>query len=177
VSFSFDGFHPFRQGNFSINDYSCKMKGMANKIRSLGEELSDRHLVLQLLRGLSKKYDYMKALIKCTESLPSFHVVWNDLELEELDMETEADPASATVLYALSSTRQQQQQHAAPTASSMPPPSYAPTDGPPHPTAPLANTNTSGASTGRVGGALSWPSFYTLWMGSVITWLRPRPPQ
>jgi uncharacterized membrane protein YgcG len=103
-------FRAFRQGNLSISDYYYKMKGMADELRSLGDELPDRHLVLQLLRGLSKKYDHMKALIKRTMPLPNFHTIWNDFELEELDLKTEADPASATTLYVASSTAGHQQQ-------------------------------------------------------------------
>jgi hypothetical protein len=68
---------------------------MADELHSLGEELLDRHLVLQLLRGLSKKYDLMNALIKRAKPLPSFHVVQNNLELE-LDMETEINLAFPT---------------------------------------------------------------------------------
>jgi hypothetical protein len=60
------------------------MKGMADEIRSLGEELSDHHLIHQLLRGLCKKYDHMKALIKRTKQLLSFHAVRNDLKLKGL---------------------------------------------------------------------------------------------
>jgi hypothetical protein len=48
-------------------------------------------------------------------------------------MEIEADLASATALYTMSSTVDGQQQHAALTAPSTPPPSYAPTDIPRHP--------------------------------------------
>jgi hypothetical protein len=171
------------------------MKGMADEIQSLGEELSNRHLVLQL-RGLNKKYGHMKALIKRTKPLPSFHTIRNDLKLEELDMETEADPTSATALYAAPSTRQQQQQPAAPTASFAPPSSYAPTSGPPSPAAPPTSTNkskgkgkdkggggdpisgnTSSANTGGGGGTPAWSSFYNPWMGSINMWPGPRPPQ
>jgi hypothetical protein len=103
------------------------MKGMADELCSLGEELPDRHLVLQLLCGLSKKFDHMKALLKRTKPLPSSYDVRNDLELEELDMEPAADPTSAAVLYAVSVS----------TASSAPPSSHAPTGGPPRPAASL----------------------------------------
>jgi hypothetical protein len=48
-------FHSFRQGTLSISDYYRKMNGMADELLSLGNEMPDRHLVLQLLRGLSKK--------------------------------------------------------------------------------------------------------------------------
>jgi hypothetical protein len=108
------------------------MKGMAGELCSLGKELLDHHLILQLLHGLRKKYDHMKALIKHNKLLPSFHAVRNDLELEELDMEIEADLASATALYTTPSIVDRQQQHAASTTPSAPLPSYAPTDVPLH---------------------------------------------
>jgi hypothetical protein len=54
---------------------------MADGLYFLGEELPHRYPFLQLLCGLNKKYDHMKALIKRTESMPSFHTVQNDLEL------------------------------------------------------------------------------------------------
>jgi hypothetical protein len=56
-------------------------QGMADGLYFLGEELPHRYPFLQLLCGLNKKYDHMKALIKRTESMPSFHTVQNDLEL------------------------------------------------------------------------------------------------
>jgi hypothetical protein len=117
-----------------------KTNGMVDVLHS-GKELSDRHLVLQLLRGLSKKYGHMKAFIKCTKPLPSFHVVRIDHKLEELDMEIETDQRPPQ-LYAMSSTAscQQLQQHAALTASSMLPPPFVPTGGPPCPAAPPAST-------------------------------------
>jgi hypothetical protein len=60
-------FRAFKQDCLSISNYCCKMKDMADKIRSLGEELSNHHLILQLLCGFSKKYDHMAAFIKHTK--------------------------------------------------------------------------------------------------------------
>jgi hypothetical protein len=40
------------------------MKGMADDLRALGETVTDRHLVLNLLQGLNKKFDHMKIFIK-----------------------------------------------------------------------------------------------------------------
>ena len=80
------------------------MKAMADELRSLGEELPDRHLVLTMLRGLNKKFDHMKAIIKRSTPFPSFQAVWKDLELEEFDMETEG---ATSAFYTSSSARQQ----------------------------------------------------------------------
>jgi hypothetical protein len=74
------------------------MKGMADSLRDLGELVLDRTLVLNLLCGLSRHYDYLKALIKRSVSFPSFHDVRNELLLEELTMDAES-PTSATMLY------------------------------------------------------------------------------
>jgi hypothetical protein len=80
-------FRVFKQGNISINDYYCKMKGMDNDMRILSETITDWHLVLNLLHDLNKKYDHMKNFIKSSYLFPSFHVVRNDLELKEVQLD------------------------------------------------------------------------------------------
>jgi hypothetical protein len=49
------------------------MKGMADSLRDLGEPMPDRTLVMNLLRGLSPRYDHLKALIKRTVPFLTFH--------------------------------------------------------------------------------------------------------
>lgn len=61
-----------------------------------------------MLRGRNKRFDHMKALIKRQSLFPSFHVVRNDLELEELDMEATSDPDSAMTFYSTIGRPQQQ---------------------------------------------------------------------
>jgi hypothetical protein len=73
-------------------------EGPADSLRDLGEPITDRTLTLNLLRGLSPRYDHMKALIKRTVSFPTFYVIHNELLLEELTLETKA-PAPASALY------------------------------------------------------------------------------
>jgi len=60
------------------------MKGMADALGDLGEVITDRTVVLNVLRGLNAKYDHMKALLKRTRPFPTFNEVRNDLQLEEL---------------------------------------------------------------------------------------------
>jgi hypothetical protein len=48
-------FRVFKQGDLSVHDYCRRMKGMADDLRALGETVTDRHLVLNLLQGLNKK--------------------------------------------------------------------------------------------------------------------------
>jgi hypothetical protein len=71
---------------------------MANSLHDLGELVTDRTLVLNLLRGHSPRYDHLKALINRIVLFPTFHVVQNKLLLEELTIVTEA-PALASTLY------------------------------------------------------------------------------
>jgi hypothetical protein len=40
------------------------MKGMTDDLRTLGETITDRHLVFNLLQGLNKRFDHMKIFIK-----------------------------------------------------------------------------------------------------------------
>jgi hypothetical protein len=74
------------------------MKGLADSLHDLGEPMADRTLVLNLLHGLSPRYGHLKALIKRVVPFPTFHVVWNELLLEELTMTIEA-PTPAPTLY------------------------------------------------------------------------------
>jgi hypothetical protein len=64
------------------------MKGMADNLRALGETITDRHLILNLLQGLNKWFDHIKIFIKWLQPFPSFHTICNDLELEEIEMDT-----------------------------------------------------------------------------------------
>jgi hypothetical protein len=74
------------------------MKGLVDSLRDLSEPVVDRTLVLNLLRGLSPRYGHLKALIKRIVPFPTFHVVQNELLLEELTMTHEA-PMPSSALY------------------------------------------------------------------------------
>jgi hypothetical protein len=65
------------------------MKGMTVSLRDLDEPISDCTLVLNLLHGLSRRYDHLKVL-KCFMPFLSFHNVCNELLLEELTLGTES---------------------------------------------------------------------------------------
>jgi hypothetical protein len=75
------------------------MKGMADDLRAMGETIIDRHLVLNLLQGLNKKFDHIKIFIKRSQSFPSFHTVRNDLELEEIELDHSAAQGQASAFY------------------------------------------------------------------------------
>jgi hypothetical protein len=88
------------QGDLSIDDYCYRMKRMTNDLCDLGEHVEDRTLVLHVLWGLNKKYDYVKTYLKRARPFPSFHDVCNDLLLKELTLDAESSLGSATALAA-----------------------------------------------------------------------------
>jgi hypothetical protein len=92
-------FRAFKQGDLSIRDYYRQMKGMADDLRALGETVTDRHLVLNLLQGLNKKFDHMKIFIKRSQPFPSFHTVRNDHELKEIKLDHSVAQGQASAFY------------------------------------------------------------------------------
>jgi hypothetical protein len=69
-------------------------------VGDLGEPITDRTLVLNLLRGLNPRYGHLNVLIKRIMPFPTFHIVCNKLLLKELTMEIES-PAPASALYSV----------------------------------------------------------------------------
>jgi hypothetical protein len=66
------------------------MKGMADDLCALGETVTDRHLILNILQVLNRRFDHMKIFIKWSQSFPSFHTVRNNLKLEEIELDHSA---------------------------------------------------------------------------------------
>ena len=56
-------FRIFEQGDLSVGEFCQQMKGMADALHDLGCPVSDRVLVLNILRGLSSTYDHLKSWI------------------------------------------------------------------------------------------------------------------
>jgi hypothetical protein len=96
-------FRIFNQGDLSISDYFHQMKGMANDIRVLGETVTHRHLILNLLQGLNKRFDQMKIFIKRLQPFLSFHSIHNDLKLEEIELDNLTAQGQASAFYSLPS--------------------------------------------------------------------------
>jgi hypothetical protein len=63
----------FKQGDISVSDYYRQMKDMDDDFHALGETITNRHLVLNLLYGMNKKFDHMKIFITQSQLFPSFH--------------------------------------------------------------------------------------------------------
>jgi len=79
-------FRNLNQGDLSVDDYCRKMKGMADSLADLGEPVSDRTLVLNVLRGLNERFQFMVQLITRQKPFPSFADVRADLRLADLNM-------------------------------------------------------------------------------------------
>jgi hypothetical protein len=92
-------FRAFKQGDFSISDYCRRMKDMADDLRALGETITDHCLVLNLLQGMNKRFNHMKIFIKWLQPIPSFHIICNDLELEEIELDHSAVQGQASAFY------------------------------------------------------------------------------
>jgi hypothetical protein len=88
------------QSDLSVDNYCGRMKPMVDDLCNLDEHVEDHTLVLQVLRGLNKKYDHVKTYMKRAQQFPSFHDFRNDLLLEELTLDAEASSGSATTLAA-----------------------------------------------------------------------------
>ena len=56
-------FRTLCQGALSVDDYCRKMKTMADALADLGEPIQDRTLVLNILRGLNERFQFMSQLI------------------------------------------------------------------------------------------------------------------
>jgi hypothetical protein len=56
-------FRNFIQGDLSVHDYYRKMKAMADSLRDLGKKVFDRNLVLNVLRGMNKRYEHLRCII------------------------------------------------------------------------------------------------------------------
>jgi len=166
-------FRTLAQGALSVDDFCRKMKGMADALADLGEPINDRTLVLNILRGLNERFQFMAQLVTRQRPFPSFADVRADLRLAELNMATPPAPPSALVT---SSTSK-------PPTSTLPP-------GPAPPRHPQpAGGASSGGNRGRrrrggrgqgsqggqgghsgPPGGSQWPSIFNPWTGSIHMW-------
>jgi hypothetical protein len=90
-------FRNFCQGSLSIDEYCRKMKTMADALADLGEPLTDRTMVMNILRGLNERFQFVAQLLSRQRPFPSFVDVRADLRLAELTMGTTSAPPTALV--------------------------------------------------------------------------------
>lgn len=72
---------------------------MADSLRDLGCKVSDRNLILNVLRGLNKRYEHLRAIITRSIPFPTFHKVRDDLVLEELQLGPDSSSAPHQAFY------------------------------------------------------------------------------
>jgi hypothetical protein len=72
---------------------------MANSLANLGFPVEDRILILNILRGLNQRFEYVGSIIRCNSPFQNFLKVRDDLLLEEIHKDS-TDPLTApTTLY------------------------------------------------------------------------------
>jgi hypothetical protein len=72
-------FRSFVQGDLSINDYCRKMKGFTNSLTDLSVDITDCVLMLNVLCGLNKNFEHLRAIFTHATPFLSFQKVLNDL--------------------------------------------------------------------------------------------------
>jgi hypothetical protein len=89
-------FRNFVQGDLSITEYCRRLKKMADDLTALGEVVTDRTLVLNVIRGLNERFTHIGALLRRARPFPTFLEAKDDLSLEELTLGSrQPSPAAA----------------------------------------------------------------------------------
>lgn len=94
-------FNSTRLSNFSnVKEYCTRIKVLADKLRNVGQPVTDAQMVLRLLRGLSDDYKSFRSSIQHLKPLPTFDAARSMLEFEEASNEdtttTNSDAALVT---------------------------------------------------------------------------------
>jgi hypothetical protein len=79
-------FRNFVQGDLLVTKYCRRLKKMADDLTALGEAVTDRTIVLNILRGLNERFTHVGALLRRVCPFPTFLQVKDDLSLEELTL-------------------------------------------------------------------------------------------
>ncbi|XP_062232780.1 uncharacterized protein LOC133930092 [Phragmites australis] len=77
-------FHCFVQGDLSVTDFCQRLKSMADGLADLGEPVSDRTLVLTMLKGLNDKFRHLQTILPMQKPFPTFVEARSQLLLEEI---------------------------------------------------------------------------------------------
>ena len=80
-------FWNFIQGDLSITDYCREFKRMADMLGNLGEVVTNRTLVLNIMRGLIERFKTIGMHLRRSRPFPTFLEAKSDLLVEELTME------------------------------------------------------------------------------------------
>ncbi|XP_062205238.1 uncharacterized protein LOC133907253 [Phragmites australis] len=89
-------FKNFVQGDMTISYYCQKMKTMADALADVGQPVTDKALVLNLLLGLNEQFAHLWPIFGMQSPYPTFINVRTTLLLEEI--QKNADTSRATML-------------------------------------------------------------------------------
>jgi hypothetical protein len=87
------------------------MKSMADSLGNHGCVVFDHNLILNVLQGLNKWYDRIRAIITHSTSFPTFHKVRDDLVLEEITLGPNMPVAPLQAFYSNNMTASPPQGH------------------------------------------------------------------
>jgi len=90
-------FRGFSQGDLSIIDYCRRLQRMASDLGAISEVISDRTLVLNLIRGLNERFVNIGLHLRRSQPFPSFLEAKEALRLEELTFAHQAATPTALV--------------------------------------------------------------------------------
>jgi hypothetical protein len=62
----------FVQGDLSVTEYCRQLKKMADDLTALGEVITDRTLVLNVIRGLNERFAHVGTLLRRAKPFPTF---------------------------------------------------------------------------------------------------------
>ncbi|KAG8068478.1 hypothetical protein GUJ93_ZPchr0005g14601 [Zizania palustris] len=83
--------------DLSVSKYYRRYKRMAEDLHDLSEPISNHTLVLNIIRGLNERFTALGLHLHHSNPLPTFLLVWDNLQLEELTM-TKMTPTLAVAL-------------------------------------------------------------------------------
>ncbi|GKA73528.1 hybrid signal transduction histidine kinase M [Tanacetum coccineum] len=91
-------------GKMSINEYCTKIKSMANRLKNLDCEVSEKNMVIYAVNGLDSRFATLFEIIRHREPLPSFETVRNMLLLKESSFNDSNDASTMLESSSLSPT-------------------------------------------------------------------------
>nr|GEV67540.1 hypothetical protein [Tanacetum cinerariifolium] len=118
-------------GTMTVNEYCTKIRSMADRLKNLGCEVSDKNLVTYTVNGLDSRFATLVDIIRHCETLSSFETIRNMLLLKESSFKDDTKTSSTTALShaGVWNTAGIQHRDSAPNVSSYRP-SYNSTAGP-----------------------------------------------
>jgi len=173
-------FRDFSQGDLSINDYCSQFKKKAEKLRDLGEHITDRTLVLNILRGLNEQYSVVASHLRRGRPFPTYADAKAELLMEELSLK-HCSTAPATSLEAAAGTSASAPSAAPSASGGKQQQRRGKRGGQKNKTGRSGGSSTSSTAGQKASGASpgapqGWPSFYNPWTGMIQMWPGPRPP-